>query len=417
MRAGQPWAPLRRPDAAADREGAHVSTTARRRALPALLALSGLVLGACGAGGLEVHAGSASPQSAASIVISPAATGKPVAPANRVVVKAEAGRLTAVKVLGPEGEIPGALSVDGTTFTVPGGALEYSSTYTVVADAVDRVGLPTQTTTTLTTVAPKAFLGYSVSPRDGGTVGVGMPITLTLDRSLKKDKAKAAFERTLAVEVDGVEADGAWHWMSDRVVEYRPQTYWPGHATITVTADLKGKQIASGVWGEQDRTTSFQTGVARISYVDIRTLEMKVTEDGKAVKKIPVTTGKEGFETRSGIKVISTKERTRLMDAATGGTDENDPEYYRLEVDYAMRLTNSGEFIHAAPWSVTSQGEASVSHGCTGMSTADAKWLYERTRIGDVVVYRGSTRPMETWNGIGIWNYSWRDWAQGSALS
>ncbi len=394
-----------------------MSSTARRRALPALLALSGLLLVACGAGGLEVHAGSASPQSAASIVISPKATGKPVAPADKVVIKAEAGRLTGVKVTGPGGEIAGTLSVDGTTFTVPGGALEYSAKYTVVADAVDRVGIPTQTTTTLPTVAPKAFLGYSVSPRDGGTVGVGMPITLTLARSLKKTKSKARFARALTVEVDGVEADGAWHWMSDRVVEYRPQTFWPGHDTITVTADLKGKQIASGVWGEKDRTTSFQTGVARISYVDIRTLEMKVTEDGKAVKKIPVTTGKEGFETRSGIKVISTKERTRLMDAATGGTDTNDPEYYRLEVEYAMRLTNSGEFIHAAPWSVTSQGEASVSHGCTGMSTADAKWLYERSRIGDVVVYTGSTRPMETWNGIGIWNYSWTDWSRGSALS
>jgi lipoprotein-anchoring transpeptidase ErfK/SrfK len=400
-----------------DEEGPLVSTSAQRRLLPALLALSGLVLAACGAGGLDVHAGTVSPQSGASIVVTPAPTGKPVAPADPLVVRAEAGRLTAVSVVGPDGEIRGELSVDGTTFTVPAGALEYSAQYTVIADAVDRVGVPTQARTTLTTVAPKAFLGYSVSPREGATVGVGMPITLTLDRSLRKNSAKAAFERTLRVEVDGLDADGAWHWVSDRVVQYRPQTYWPGHATIEVHADLKGTRIAAGVWGQKNRTSTFETGVARISYVDIRTLKMKVTEDGKAVRTIPVTTGKEGFETRSGIKVISTKERTRLMDAATGGTDENDPEYYRLEVEYAMRLTNSGEFIHAAPWSVRSQGESSVSHGCTGMSTADARWLYDRSRIGDVVVYSGSQRTMETWNGIGIWNYSWPAWAKGSALS
>ena len=42
-----------------------------------------------------------------------------------------------------------------------------------------------------------------------------------------------------------------------------------------------------------------------------------------------------------------------------------------------MRLTYSGEFLHAAPWSVGSQGYANVSHGCTGMSTANAQWLYD----------------------------------------
>ena len=45
-----------------------------------------------------------------------------------------------------------------------------------------------------------------------------------------------------------------------------------------------------------------------------------------------------------------------------------------------MRVTYSGEFIHAAPWSVGSQGVANVSHGCTGLSTADAAWLYAKIR-------------------------------------
>jgi lipoprotein-anchoring transpeptidase ErfK/SrfK len=104
------------------------------------------------------------------------------------------------------------------------------------------------------------------------------------------------------------------------------------------------------------------------------------------------------------------------MDAATGGTDPNDPEYYRLEVDYAMRVTNSGEFLHAAPWSVASQGRANVSHGCTGMSTANAAWLYANSQVGDVVVYTGSSRPMEPWNGMGLWNVPWDEWSSGSAV-
>ena len=59
-----------------------------------------------------------------------------------------------------------------------------------------------------------------------------------------------------------------------------------------------------------------------------------------------------------------------------------------------MRVTYSGEFIHAAPWSVGSQGNANVSHGCTGMSTANADWLYHMTMRGDVVEYTGTDRPM-----------------------
>ena len=86
------------------------------------------------------------------------------------------------------------------------------------------------------------------------------------------------------------------------------------------------------------------------------------------------------------------------------------------DVEYAMRLTYSGEFLHAAPWSVADQGHENVSHGCTGMSTENAKWLYDRSRIGDVVIYTGSNRPMQPWNGIGLWNTPYDEWTTGSAL-
>jgi lipoprotein-anchoring transpeptidase ErfK/SrfK len=378
---------------------------------------SALVLSGCGTGTLEMRAGSVAPGSDARIVITPASTGTPVAPASRLVVTADSGRLTAVRVLGPDGIVAGSLSVDGRTFVVAGGRLEYASSYTVEADAVDRAGLPTHTTTTLTTVAPSAFLGFTMSPRDGGTVGVGMPITLTLDQRLTTTAGKAAFERSLAVRADGEQVAGAWAWQSDNVVEYRPEAYWPGHATITVAARLNGRRITSSIWGASDRSLSFTTGAAMVSYIDIQKHTMRVTRDGKTIKRIPITTGKDGFTTRSGVKVISTKEPTRLMDASTGGTLVNDPEYYRLEVQWAMRLTNSGEFIHAAPWSVSHQGKENVSHGCTGMSTENAKWLYDRSRIGDVVVYTGSDRRMQSWNGIGLWNTPYDEWKTGSALS
>ena len=390
----------------------------RRRALvPAtVLAASALALSGCSFGQLGVRAGSVTEASSATISVTPTPTGAAVTPSNPVVVQVAQGRLTDVVVTGPDGPLIGALSVDGHTWTSEAGTLDYAATYSVSARAVDRVGLPTDMTQTLTTVAPSRFLEFSMSPKADATVGVGLPIKLQLGTKLKADAAKRALEKHLEVTVDGGPVVGSWNWLTDDVLEYRPQTYWPGNADVTVAANLKGVKLTKSLWGETNRTVTFHTGPAMISYVDMLSHKLKVTKDGKTIRVIPITTGKTGFETRSGVKVIMMKERTRLMDASTGGTDTTDPEYYRLTVEYAMRLTWTGEFLHAAPWSVGSQGRANVSHGCTGMSTSNAAWLYANSTVGDVVVYTGNDKLMEPRNGIGIWNISWKTWQKGSAL-
>jgi lipoprotein-anchoring transpeptidase ErfK/SrfK len=249
-----------------------------------------------------------------------------------------------------------------------------------------------------------------MTPEPGSTVGVGMPIRVTLDHKLTTVDAKAAFEKSTTVTVDRAAVTGGWRWLTDDVAMYRPQNYWPGHATVTVTTALKGVKFNRGLWGRDTTSSSFQTGAAMVSYVDMRTDQLTVTRDGVKVRVIPITTGKPGFETRSGVKVIMDKELTRIMDASTGGTLKTDPEYYRIEVQYAMRLTYSGEFLHAAPWSVAHQGHTNVSHGCTGMSTTNAKWLYQNSAIGDVVIYSGNNRSIESGNGITVWNVGWKTW-------
>lgn len=392
---------------------------ARRTALPLVgAALGMLALSGCSLGQLDVHAGpgAGTRASSASIRLTPASAA-PIAPTTPLVVTAVSGRLTDVVVTGPQGVVPGALSVDGRTWTASSGTLDYGTAYRIAAHAVDRSGLPADLSQVIRTVAPSKFLSYSVSPTDGDTVGIGMPLRVTLDHKLTGDKAKAAFERAASVTVDGLPVTGGWRWMTDDVAVYRPQTYWPGHSTVTLTTALKGVRFSSSLWGRETTSTSFQTGTAMVSYVDMRTDQLTVTADGKTIRTIPITTGKPGFETRSGVKVIMDKELTRIMDAATGGTLKTDPEYYRLEVKYAMRLTYSGEFLHAAPWSVAHQGHSNVSHGCTGMSTSNAEWLYNHSSIGDVVVYTGSSRTMESGNGITVWNSSWSTWKNYSKLT
>ncbi len=116
--------------------------------------------------------------------------------------------------------------------------------------------------------------------------------------------------------------------------------------------------------------------------------------------------------------MIVEKFTSKRMDAATTGIDPGNPEYYNLsDVKYAQRVTYSGEFLHAAPWSVGSQGYANVSHGCVGMSPSNAQWLFGLTKVGDPVEVTGTDRPMEAANGYGDWNVPWREYKQGSALS
>jgi len=335
---------------------------------------------------------------------------KRVDPGQQITVKATDGQLAEVTVMGPKGPLKGELSEDGTTWTAKRSTLAFGTTYTVEATAIDQRGNPTTSTDAFQTVEPKAFFSAVVSPRADATVGVGMPLTLTFNREIKNKKA---VEKALVVYTP-TPLEGAWHWNSATQVQFRPKEYWPGNIDVTVAMNFRGVEGAKRIYGAKNTESSFSIGPSMITKVDAQSHLAKVIRDGERIATFPITSGKDGFETRSGIKVIVSKERTRVMDAATGGTDPNDPEYYNLEVEYAMRVTYSGEFLHAAPWSVGSQGSSNVSHGCVGMSTANAQWLYDQTNVGDVVIVKGTNAVQNLGNGITVWNEPWDEWLSTS---
>lgn len=331
-----------------------------------------------------------------------------------VKVGAKHATLRKVTVRSAEGDLPGEVSGDGASWTA-GERLEPGTTYTIATVAEDTEGETVRKraefTTQALTLDEQTY--PSVAPLEGETVGVGMPVVVTFDLPVTD---KARFERNMTV-TSTPRQQGAWHWMSDNEAHWRPKTYWKAGTEVSVDVDVNGVPAGGGIYGQEDREVDFEVGDAHIYKVDMKTHEMKVFSNGKLLRTIPITTGEQpAYTTRSGVKVIMEKFESKRMNSETVGI--TGAEAYDLDnVRWAMRVTNSGEFIHAAPWSVGSQGSANVSHGCTGMSTENAGWLYSMTLRGDVVEYTGTDRPMEPGNGYADWNFAFSEYKQGSALS
>jgi lipoprotein-anchoring transpeptidase ErfK/SrfK len=402
----------------------------RRSLLPAALVALSVVLAGCGSGsslnegappsasGLHDVVGSTAPSPATVAVLHSnvrrGATGVPVD--RRVQVTAENGQLTAVTVRSKTGEVAGKLAADGTSWTA-GDLLEpgtkYSVTSTVLDDNGTTVTRSSHFRTVPLTLDQQTF--PSIYPLAGQTVGIGMPVIVKFDVPVTDH---AAIQRHLSVVTQPAQP-GSWHWISNNEVHWRPKTYWKPGTEVTVNTDINSVPAGHGIFGQLNRTVHFRVGASHIYKVNIRTDQLRVFDNGHLVRTIPVTTGQQPeFTTRSGIKVIVEKLRRTRMNSETIGIDPNSANGYDLnDVEFAMRLTYSGEFLHAAPWSVYAQGHENVSHGCTGMSTANASWLYYHSRVGDVVQYIGTSKKMTLTNGYGDWNIPYGQYKSGSALS
>jgi lipoprotein-anchoring transpeptidase ErfK/SrfK len=396
----------------------------RRLVGASALVLTSLAFAACDAGSAmpgssdESSSSSSSSSPDADVVKASLTTNLPRGtaplPVDKVVkVRASEARLTTVEVTSAAGPLDGTLDPDGSTWTA-GDRLEPGTDYTLRAVAETAEGDPVRRTAKFTTQALTLDEQTypSVAPLAGETVGIGMPVIVSFDLPVTD---RAAFERHMTV-TSSPQQRGSWHWLSDNEARWRPAKYWKPGTEVSVDVDINGVAAGNGIYGQEDREVDFEVGDAHVYKVDMNTYQMKVLSNGKLLRTIPITTGEQpAFTTRSGTKVIIEKFDSKTMNSETVGI--TGPDAYNIDnVQWAMRLTYSGEFIHAAPWSTGSQGNANVSHGCTGMSTADAGWLYAMTRRGDVVEYTGSDKPMTLDNGYGDWNASFPDYAKGSAL-
>ncbi|MFG1704453.1 Ig-like domain-containing protein [Nonomuraea sp. M3C6] len=346
----------------------------------------------------------------AKLSITPANGTKKVAPDTGISVKVTDGKVTKLAVADAKGrEVAGAVGADG--LWRPRWPLRPSTAYTVSAQATGTDGKPVTGQSAFTTLKPKRVLESGMSPLDGEKVGVGMPVQLLLSQSVTAKKDRAAIERSLVVRMSKP-VEGAWSWVSDREVQFRPREYWPVGEKVTVVAHLAGLRAGQSLWGTKDRSLAFTVGPEHITKVSAQDHRAVVRKDGEVVRTIPVSLGKPGDDSYSGVMIAQEKSAETIMDSATIGK----PGEYRIRTKWNVRMTYSGTFFHAAPWSTGAQGNSNVSHGCVNASPANARWFYEFTQRGDIIEVAGTSRKLRFGNGPTPWAKSWQSWLAGSAL-
>lgn len=318
----------------------------------------------------------------------------PLAPVTVTVAK---GTLESVRMTNPDGvEIPGALAPDKLSWTAQT-ELGYGRAYTLVSSARSASsGAVKETTSSFTTVVPNNKTKAYTFPSDGMTVGVAQPVAIHFDEPVPD---RAAALKAITVTTTPAQ-NGGFRWIDDQEVRWRPAEFWQPGTTVAVTVDIYGKDLGGGLYGQEDTTATFTIGRSMIAEIDDNTHTMVVKENGAVINEIPVSLGRDKYPTYNGIHVVAEKYDWKLMDSSTWGLTGAGA--YRTNVQWATRISSSGEFVHAAPWSVGSQGYENVSHGCVNVSIDAAKWFYDTFIPGDPVIISNTVGPnLEVWDGYG----------------
>jgi len=226
----------------------------------------------------------------------------------------------------------------------------------------------------------------------------------------------AAVERALSVTTSQP-VTGSWAWLTDAYggsrVHWRPKDYWPVGTTVKMVARLYGVDMGNGAFGRADLSTDFTIGRSQIVKADARSHRIQVVRDGRVVMDLPASYGADSDPrriTRSGTHIVMAKAPSVLMTNPDFG-------YTNVKMNWAVRISNNGEFIHANPASNWAQGKNNVTHGCINLSTGNAKNYFDTAVFGDPVEITGTAVPLSAADGdVYDWAIPWDQWTKMSAL-
>ena len=333
-----------------------------------------------------------------------------VMPGAPITVTAHDGSLSSVVVSGPAGQVSGKVTPDGSRW-ISDQPLDFGSNYTLTAAAQGVEGNGARKVG-FTTASAAALASASTVTNDDETVGIGQPVAINFDQPIaNKRNAQNAIKITTNPPVEG-----AFYWINDSMVRWRPEHFWKPGTKVHVAVKTKGIELGDGVFGDNNLTTNFTVGRSFVAAADDNTKTISVSVDGKVVKTMPTSMGKDSTPTNNGVYIVAEREPSVIMDSSTYGVPVNSPQGYRETVYDATRISFSGIYVHSAPWSLGDQGVDDVSNGCLNVSPANAEWFLNNALRGDVVTVKNAVGPVLPGNdGLGDWNVPWSVWKKGNA--
>jgi lipoprotein-anchoring transpeptidase ErfK/SrfK len=326
-----------------------------------------------------------------------------------IAVSAGSGNLFSVRVATAAGwPVTGELTSAKAWRSAPG-ALQAGTEYRITATVSGPSGVRVKATSTFQTLTPTANVTATIFP-NGLTVGVAQPVVVRFNHYITNSLSRTAALSHFTV-TESIPVAGGWHWFSNNELHFRPQAFWPTGEKITVASNLDGWSAGDGLWGSGAATANFSIGPAHVSMANLATDVMTVTENGKVIAMYPFSGGRTTDPTMNGTHIVLDRESVVRMISSSNGVPVDSPDGYDELVYSDVHITDSGEYVHAAPWSVTSQGHANVSHGCINLSPADALKFFGWSRVGDVVMVTGGPRPPALGDhGVMDWDTAWAQW-------
>ncbi|SDY36768.1 Lipoprotein-anchoring transpeptidase ErfK/SrfK [Saccharopolyspora shandongensis] len=344
----------------------------------------------------------------AKVSFEPGADAGEVNPAAPITATVDRGRFDSIALANTDGkQVAGELSKDGKSWHATE-ALGYGKSYSWTGQAIGDDGKQVPVQGTFSTLQPKKTIRATINPTDNAEVGIAMPISVKFDEAVQD---KAGIQRALTVQAS-VPVEGAWAWLSDRQVDWRPKEYWPAHTHVSVHAKLYGQSYGQGSYGLADLSTEFDIGRAQIVKAAVGTHRLVVMRNGEQVANYAASYGEEydpGRNTPNGTFIVMQKNPVEIMDNPRYG-------YRDVRKTWAARFSNHGEFIHENQENAAALGKVNNSHGCINLSAADAKAYFDSALIGDPVEVTGSASTMPPQFDVYDWLLNWDQWTKKSAV-
>ncbi len=341
--------------------------------------------------------------------ITPADAAKQVNPATPVSVTVGNGRIESVTLTSTSGEaVEGAFAADGSSWTATA-PLKFNTEYSYTYVVTDSAGRETTATQSFNTVSSTHEADAAIYPLDGMKVGVGQPLQVVFSEPVLN---REAVEKAITITSSAGQA-GAFHWFSDTMVRYRSEAFWAANSTVTMDMKLFGVDLGNGQIANFNKKANIRFGDKKVAIADAAAHTFTLSVNDQVVKTLPVSMGDKRFPSARGYAVLMEKNRYDHFRAASIGLKPGDPAYYgNVDVEYAIRLTLSGAYIHQALESAYPFiGNTNVSHGCIGFAPDGAAWVFDNMTTGDVVQIintEGDYAAVD--DGYGDWNIPWAEY-------